>query len=341
MNDQRIAIWSKGFGVVCAAFIVFVLLCLYLWARQAHFIFFPQAQIHYTPADFGLKFKNTWLTVNGEKLHGWWIPGATEKVLLYLHGNGVNIGVNAEHAARFHSLGMSVLLVDYRGYGRSEGTFPSEQSVYADAEAMWKHLVEDRDIEPKNIFIYGHSLGSAIGIELALRHADAAGLIVESAFTSIRDMAKRDLLFRVVPVGLILTHRFDSIHKIKRLQLPVLFLHGSKDTLVPLSMSQRLYEAAPEPKYIVLLPGGGHANSASIAPRQFLEAVRDFMNSTRTDESLGKAPNAQTLLADCPSRIAVGQSRLTGQHRHVLLCRRFSGCKRQKRFASAVTAPAS
>jgi pimeloyl-ACP methyl ester carboxylesterase len=294
MNDQRSTIWRNASRAICAAFIVFVLLCVYLWSRQAHFIFFPEAEIRFTPADYGLKFEETWLTVEGEKLYGWWIQGATEKVLLYLHGNGVNIGVNAEHAARFQSLGMSVLLVDYRGYGRSEGAFPSEQSVYADAEAMWKHLVKDRGIEPRNIFIYGHSLGSAIGIELALRHPNAAGLIVESAFTSIRDMAKRDLLFRAVPVSLILTQRFASISKIARLKLPVLFLHGSHDTLVPFSMSQRLYEAANEPKRVVLLAGGDHIDSAAAAPRQFMEAIRDFASLTRTDESSDTEWNART-----------------------------------------------
>jgi uncharacterized protein len=294
MNDQRSAIWRDASRAICAAFIVFVLLCVYLWARQAHFIFFPEAEIRFTPADYGLKFEETWFTVEGEKLYGWWMQGATEKVLLYLHGNGVNIGVNAEHAARFQSLGMSVLLVDYRGYGRSEGAFPSEQSVYADAEAMWKHLVKDRGIEPRNIFIYGHSLGSAIGIELALRHPNAAGLIVESAFTSIRDMAKRDLLFRAVPVSLILTQRFASISKIARLKLPVLFLHGSHDTLVPFSMSQRLYEAANEPKRVVLLAGGDHIDSAAAAPRQFMEAIRDFASLTGTDESSDTEWKART-----------------------------------------------
>lgn len=301
MNGQRVALWRSVLRAVYAAIIVCVLLCVYLWVRQAHFIFFPQATIRYTPADYGLKFENTWLIAQGEKLHGWWIQGATEKVLLYLHGNGVNIGVNAEHAARFQSLGMSVLLVDYRGYGRSEGAFPSEHSVYADAEAMWRHLVEDRDVEPHNIFIYGHSLGSAVGIELALRHPDAAGLIVESAFTSIRAMARRDFLFRAVPVGLILAHRFDSISKIARLKLPVLFLHGRQDKLVPFSMSQRLYEAAPEPKHIVLLPGGDHDDSASAAPRQYMEAVRDFTHTTIIDESSDKWRNPRTLMQTDPA----------------------------------------
>ncbi|MGH8502163.1 MAG: alpha/beta hydrolase [Gammaproteobacteria bacterium] len=274
MNGASIR--RSAFRAVCAAFIAFILLCVYLWAQQARFIFFPEAEIHYTPADYGLKFEEPWLTVEGQKLHGWWIPGATEKVLLYLHGNGVNIGANAEHAARFQSLGMSVLLMDYRGYGRSNGAFPSEESVNADAKAMWQHLVEDRDIEPPNIFIYGHSLGSAIAIDLALRRPNAAGLIVESAFTSIGDLARRDLLFRAVPLDLILTQRFDSISKVARLKLPVLFLHGSRDTLIPPSMSQRLYEAAPEPKRIVLLSGGDHHNSASVAPRQFMQAVKGF-----------------------------------------------------------------
>jgi len=276
MNDQRASIRRNAFRAVCALFMAYILLCVYVWAQQSRFIFFPEAQIRYTPADYGLKFEERWLTAEGEKLHGWWIPGASKKVLLYLHGNGINIGANAEHAARFQSLGMSVLLVDYRGYGRSKGAFPSEKSVYADANAMWKHLVEDRDIEPRNIVIYGHSLGSAIAIDLALRRPNAAGLIVESAFTSIGDVARRNPLFRAVPLDLILTQRFDSISKVARLKLPVLFLHGSHDTLVPPSMSQRLYEAAPEPKRIVLLSGGGHHNGASVAPRQFMQAVRGF-----------------------------------------------------------------
>jgi pimeloyl-ACP methyl ester carboxylesterase len=282
--------------IVCAAVIVFVLLCVYLWARQAHFIFFPEAGIRDTPADYGLKFEDVWLTAEGEKLYGWWIPGATEKALLYLHGNGINIGANVEQAARFQSLGMSVLLVDYRGYGRSHGAFPSERSVYADASAMWKYLVIDRDIKPQNIFIYGHSLGSAIAIDLASRHPKSAGLIVESAFTSIADLAGRDPLFRVVPVGLILTHRFDSIDKIERLKLPVLFLHGSHDMLVPPRMSHRLYNAAPKPKRIVLLHGGGHNNSASSTPRQFKQTVRRFVRMCDDVSELGSGAREQLRL---------------------------------------------
>jgi pimeloyl-ACP methyl ester carboxylesterase len=275
------SIGRNMFRIVCAALIALVLLGAYLWAQQAHFIFFPEANIRETPADYGVHFEETWLTVEGEKMHGWWMPGASEKTLLYLHGNGINIGANAEHAARFQALGLSVLLVDYRGYGRSHGEFPSEQSVYADASAMWSYLVEDRGIESRKIFIYGHSLGAAVAIELALRHPNAAGLIVESAFTSIADMAERDPLFGLVPVGLILRHHFDSINKIAHLKLPVLFIHGSRDALVPASMSQLLYEAAPHPKRIVLLPGGGHDNSAFIAPRRFMQAVRRFARDNR------------------------------------------------------------
>jgi pimeloyl-ACP methyl ester carboxylesterase len=279
MKNQRSSIRRNAFRIVWAAFIAFALVCVYVWAQQAHFIFFPEAEIRATPEDYGLEFEETWLTAEGDKLYGWWIPGASRKALLYLHGNGINIGANAEQAARFRSLGMSVLLVDYRGYGRSQGAFPSEQSVYADASAMWRHLVEVRKVEPRNIFIYGHSLGTAIAIELALRHPHAAGLIVESGFTSIADMARYDPLFRAVPVGLILKHRFDSISKIAHLKLPILILHGSDDAVVPPSMSQRLYEAAPEPKRIVLLSGGDHHNSASVAPGQFKRAVRDFVSS--------------------------------------------------------------
>ncbi|MCS6814450.1 MAG: lysophospholipase, partial [Cyanobacteria bacterium] len=169
----------------------YVSVCLLLLWQQARFIFFPHATLEKTPETFDLPYETVWIPVTAAKdkpehLHGWWIPARQPhgKVLLYLHGNTNNIGANVEHAGRFHRLGFSVLLVDYRGYGQSEGSFPSEQQVYADAEAAWHYLVQQRGINPEQIVIYGHSLGGAIAIELATRHPQASGLIVESSFTS-------------------------------------------------------------------------------------------------------------------------------------------------------------
>lgn len=267
-------------GVVAA--LIYVGASVYLFLQQTRFIFFPSPLIQTTPEFFNLRYQEVWLSVTTsggvERIHGWWIPAQSNaRVLLYLHGNGINIGANVAHAQRFHNMGFSVLLIDYRGYGQSEGAFPTEASVYQDAAVAWDHLVQQRQINPNQIFIYGHSLGGAIAINLALQQPNAAGLIVESSFTSIRDMVDLQPIYRVFPVDLILRQRFDSIHKVRSLQLPVLFIHGTADWQVPAQMSQRLYAAAPEPKQLVLIPNAGHNNVAETAGNQYLQTVKNFV----------------------------------------------------------------
>lgn len=218
-----------------------------------------------------------------ERMHGWWMPekGANGKVLLYLHGNGINIGANIAHANRFYQLGFSVLLIDYRGYGRSEGGFPTEARVYEDAAAAWDYLVKQRQIKPSQIFLYGHSLGGAIAIDLAVQHPEAAGLIVEGSFTSIREIVQHQGRFWMFPADLILNQRFDSISKVRSLEMPVLFIHGTADGMVPATMSQQLYAAAPEPKQLVLIPEAGHNDVAEVAGSQYLQAVQKFVQQVR------------------------------------------------------------
>jgi uncharacterized protein len=217
--------------------------------------------------------------LKGERLHGWWIParGRETGVLLYLHGNGVNIGANVEHANRFHRLGLSVLLMDYRGYGQSDGGFPSEQQVYADAEANWQYLTQTRQIDPQRIVIYGHSLGGAIAINLASQHPEAAGLIVQGSFTAIRPMVDLRMPNSIFPTDLILTQHFDSIRKVPNLKLPVLYIHGLEDDETPPEMTKALYEASPQPKQLYLVPGAGHNNVAQVAGPEYLQVVGRFV----------------------------------------------------------------
>lgn len=284
--------WLLGIGVVVA--IAYLAACLYLFLQQTRFIFFPSAAIEITPEFFNLRYQEVWLPVKTdsgkvERMHGWWIPAAkaNAKVLLYLHGNGVNIGANAAHAHRFHQMGFSVLLIDYRGYGLSEGNFPTETAVYQDAVAAWDYLVKQLQINPSQIFIYGHSLGGAIAIDLAVQHPEAAGLIVESSFTSIREIVDRQGLYRIFPVDLLLHQRFDSISKVRSLQMPVLFIHGTADWQVPAVMSQQLYEAAPEPKQLVLIPGAGHNNTAEMAGYKYFQVVQNFVQQVESQKVAG------------------------------------------------------
>lgn len=274
-------------GVVVA--IAYFAGCIFLFLQQSRFIFFPALVIETTPEFFNLGYEDVWLPVSAKsgkvvRIHGWWIQASqpNAKVLLFLHGNAINIGANVVQAHRFHQLGFSVLLIDYRGYGRSEGGFPNESQVYQDAATAWDYLVYQRKIPPSQIFIYGHSLGGAVAIDLALKHPNAAGLIVESSFTSIRKVVAYRNNFWMFPVDSILRQRFDSIRKVPNLKIPVLFIHGTADVIVPAFMSQDLYAAAPEPKTLVLVPGAAHNNVAEVDPSVYLQAVRSFVTSTQS-----------------------------------------------------------
>ncbi|MDZ8053913.1 MAG: alpha/beta hydrolase [Aulosira sp. ZfuVER01] len=269
-------------GIIAA--IAYLAFCLLLFIQQPRFIFFPSSVIEDTPEFFDIAHEEVWLQVpmrsrQVERIHGWWLKAKqpNDKVLLYLHGNGINIGANINHAYRFYQLGFSVLLIDYRGYGRSEGAFPNEKRVYQDAVTAWNYLVQQRQISPGQIFIYGHSLGGAIGIDLAVKHPNAAGLIVESSFTSIREVVAYRNLFRMFPVDLILTQRFESIKKLPKLKMPVLFIHGTADSSVPFFMSQKLYAVAPEAKKLILVPGAGHNDVADVAGVEYMQWVDDFV----------------------------------------------------------------
>ena len=337
MNNLLVLILSKSliaFGTFLA--IAYSGACLFLFAAQGKFIFFPTRAIETTPKDFQLQYQDVVLPISNkdgaaESVHGWWIPASdtppsppllrggarksvplqTERqavsvppqsegsatpapvpplnkgglggVVLYLHGNGLNVGANVEHANRFHRLGLSVFLIDYRGYGKSQGEFPTESQVYEDAQLAWDYLVKQRGINPKQIYIYGHSLGGAIAIDLAVRHLQAAGLIVEGSFTSARAMVDfQSGVYRMFPIDLLLTQRFDSIAKVDRLQMPVLFIHGTADTIVPVEMSQKLFDSAPEPKQLYIVPDAGHNNLAEFAGAEYLQKMSQFLKQANT-----------------------------------------------------------
>jgi pimeloyl-ACP methyl ester carboxylesterase len=271
-------------GLLAFSIVGYVAATWYLWSNQRELIFAPTRGLQRTPADLGLKYEDVWLPVGRTtpaSLHGWWLQAddAAAPALLYLHGNDLNIGSSVEAVARLRRMGFSVLVVDYRGYGKSGGGFPSEAQVYEDAEAAWNHLLRVRHADPGNSFIYGHSLGGAIAIDLAVRHPDAAGIIVESSFTSMRDVARID--YWMFPTDWILNERFDALAKLPLLRVPVLFIHGSADKEIPYTMSERLYAATPQNKKLTLIPGGEHDESASVGGTLYSRAVLEFTQDHR------------------------------------------------------------
>lgn len=275
-------------GLVMGLAIAYGTACIALRYGQNRFIFVPSPEMDVTPADLGLLYQDVWLPITTstgkvERLHGWWIPAPRPQqagVLLYLHGNGLNISANVEQSKRLQQLGLSVFLPDYRGYGRSEGSFPTEATVYQDASTVWSYLTQERKIKPGNLIIYGHSLGGAIAINLAQQHPDAAGLIVQSSFTSMAAMVERAGWTKFFPVKLLLTQQFDSLARVKSLVMPVFYIHGTADTLIPYQMSEALYAATPGTKHLMLIEGGGHNNLAEVGGDRYLNALQKFISQS-------------------------------------------------------------
>jgi uncharacterized protein len=260
----------------------YLLIGLGLYLGQKRFIFVPTQPYEKTPEALGLRSQSIQIPLPNAKdgqLHGWYLehpqPIAT---LLYLHGNGHNIGSNINQAKRLYDQGFSVFLIDYQGYGQSDGS-PSEQGVYADAEAAWQYLVTKRQINPKSIVLYGHSLGGAIATELASHHPEALALIVHSSFTSMPAMASRQWYSRLFFPYLVLNQRFDSIAKVPKLQVPTLWIHGTADTLIPAQMSEELYRSAPAKlkKKLLLVPEAGHNNGDLFWNQGLAPQIKDFV----------------------------------------------------------------
>ena len=275
----------QKFGLITPAILatVYLAICLLLRSQQTKLIFFPNSEIESTPQDYGLEYQDVWLNVEQEQVHGWWIPASRSSApaLVYFHGNGSNNGDHSEIAALFHQLDVSVLLIDYRGYGKSSPIFPNESRVYADAEAAWQYLIQQQ-IKPQQIFVYGHSLGGAIAIELATKHSDMAGLITEGTFTSIKDMAGFKPGIKLFPLKWLVTQRFDSINKIESLEMPILILHGTSDRVIPSYMAQELFAAASEPKQLEIFAQAGHSNLPELDKNKFLSILRQFMESVNS-----------------------------------------------------------
>lgn len=258
---------------------LYFLVCLVLWHYQTQLIFVPSSHLETTPAKVQLNYKDLWLPIKGGQVHGWWIPSTSVKspVLLYLHGNSSNLGNLVDRIQRFHQWGYGVLLIDYRGYGHSFGPFPNEKRVYEDANTAWSYLTERQQIQASQIVIYGRSLGGAIALHLAVNHPDAAGAIVESSFTSMKAMVKHHFPVPIIPVNFLLTQKFDSLAKVESLQVPLLLIHGSVDTIVPAHMSKALYETVPSSKRLIWIEGGGHNNLSLVGGDHYVDAIQLFI----------------------------------------------------------------
>ena len=241
------------------------------------FVYYPYRQLEGDPGALGLRYQDVVLvTEDGVKLHGWFVPceGARNTLLMF-HGNGGNISHRLSFIRMLHQLGLHIFIIDYRGYGKSEGR-PFEKGLYRDAQAAFDWWATERRPNGEKLILLGESLGGAVAVHLAAR-VPAAGLILQSAFNSARDMAKT-----MFPIGLLLPLarvQFDSEKEIAAVTCPKLFIHGDRDDIVPFRLGMALYDAAPPPKSLYTVHGAGHNDLLLVAGPEYGRQVEFFLQS--------------------------------------------------------------
>jgi fermentation-respiration switch protein FrsA (DUF1100 family) len=245
-------------------------------------VFQPTRGVDLRPSQLGIEGEEIVLeTEDGVRIHAFYLPAAgAGRGLLFLHGNAGNASHRLPNAAELVRLGVHVLLLDYRGYGASEGS-PSEAGAYADARAGLSHLVRERGIPEQRIVVFGRSLGGAVAVDLAAGR-DLAGVILESTFPSMRAVARS--LFGPLLAGLA-SDKFDSLGKISRLRAPLLFFHGDRDEIIDFELGRQLFEAAPEPKAFEAIRGAGHNDTVEVGGRPYFARIQRFL-----DEVAPEAP---------------------------------------------------
>ena len=243
-----------------------------LWSQQRRLIYFPSGGPVPPAATVLPGARDVVLhTADGLELGGWYLPGTGDAAVLVLPGNGGDRSMRAPLAAGLHRMGLSVLLVDYRGYGGNPGK-PTEEGLATDARAAHDWLTAQPEVD--RVVYFGESLGAAVAVGLAIERPPAA-LILRSPFTSLPDVAGEH--YPWLPVGTLLMDRYPSLRRIPALQAPLLVIAGDEDDIVPWSLSRRLYEAAPEPKEFLTVPGAGHNDPALADGPQMLDAVGRFL----------------------------------------------------------------
>lgn len=236
-----------------------------------------------------------------ERLFTWYWPNEnpTAPTLLYLHGVRWNLTAHLRRIENLRSFGFSVVAIDYRGFGKSDGEMPSEEGVYDDAAVAWRWLVS-QESDPRKRFIYGHSLGTAVATQLAVDKGASdgmGGLILEGGFTTLPEMA-RALAPSWFPVDWFVSQKFATLEKIARVPAPVLLVHGTGDRMVPHRFSEALYAAAADPKKLVLVDGGSHYNTSWVGASEYRAAIAELFQVPRRSAvstgGSGKRPVAGT-----------------------------------------------
>jgi len=269
-----LSIWKLvivGIGVYAA-------LSIYVYFIQSGLIFYPNMpgrNLVSTPENIGLTYQNVeFVTEDNIKLHGWFIPNKNAKgTLLFFHGNAGNISHRLDSIAIFHRLELNVFIIDYRGYGQSEGKI-TEKGTYRDAEAAWNYLNHTQGISGKEIIIFGRSLGASIASWLAGKHRPAA-LIIESGFTSVASMGQR--FYPFLPVRWLTHIKYDTKKYVKNISCPVMVAHSKHDEIIPYDEGREIFAAAAGEKQFLEMQGG-HNDGFIVSGTSYVKGLKSFIN---------------------------------------------------------------
>jgi fermentation-respiration switch protein FrsA (DUF1100 family) len=260
----------KFIFVVFACYVLFVVAVYFMQSRMLYLPGVPGRTLSVTPSDVGMDYQDVYIeTTDGVTLHGWFIAGRSSQVLLFFHGNAGNISHRLDSIRQFQDLGLSVFIIDYRGYGQSEGR-TTERGIYRDADAAWRYLIEDCGLVASNILIFGRSLGASVAARLAAQHQPLA-LIVESSFTSVPDIAQD--LYPWLPARWLSRLSHATRDYVRDVQCPILVVHSRDDEIIPFRHGEEIYASANEPR--TLLAIRGTHNDA------FLQDARDYIGGLR------------------------------------------------------------
>ena len=262
-------------SVTIAVFLL--VLSLFSWARvqEKRALFFPSREFYITPADRGLDCEDVYFRSGRYRVHGWFIPGNDAKqTVLFFHGNAGNISHRLESIEIFNRLELNVFIIDYRGYGQSEGKI-TEKGTYRDAEAAW-HYLNTRGISGEQVIIFGRSLGASIATWLASKHTPAA-LIIESGFTSVASMGQR--FYPFLPVRWLTHIKYNTKQYVKNISCPVMVAHSKEDEIIPFDEGREIFAAAPEPKHFLEMRGG-HNDGFIASGSTYVDGLRSFIKMT-------------------------------------------------------------
>lgn len=280
-------VWS----VLSIAGLAYVGFALLLYLNQASYVFLPSRVLVSNPRDVGLSYDDVLLTADdGTLLHAWFVPASKATyTLLFLHGNAGNISHRLDSLKIFNGLGLSTLILDYRGYGRSQGR-PSEAGTYQDAEAGWRYLTQTRGIPAHRIIVFGRSLGGGVAAWLATQHEPRA-VILESTPTSVPDIGAE--LYPFLPVRLLTRIRYDTLRRVTRIRRPLLVVHSRDDDIIPFAHGRRIFEAANEPKAFLEIRGD-HNNGFLTSSDEYTRGLAGFLQALTLEEDGAVGPTETT-----------------------------------------------